>query len=340
MGFQPAIYSHRLTSNLKRAISIADCRQIILICDEHTKKFCLPHLSEIKFNSIYTIISGEENKSIASAMNLINFLLTQNFDKKTLLIALGGGMVTDLTGFVASIYKRGIAYINVPTTLLCMVDAGIGAKTGVDHLEIKNCIGTIYPALGIYSDAKFLGTLPKTELLSGWAEVVKHHLIANIALPEFSKMNAISNEDVQDWANIKHHIIKADPFEKNQRLALNAGHTLGHAIESYFLKMNQTIPHGMAVAAGLWIESFICKTTLKDDWVFKQLEHYIFDCFGKLSFDEQAIDAIINFAKNDKKNTLNGIVCSLLKTHGKLQVEIIEEQDLRMGIRHYIDFKC
>jgi len=340
MGFQPAIYHHNLSINLKRAIRIAGCQQTVLVCDEHTKALCLPQIENITFHLIYTINCGEENKNMSTAMDLINFLLTNNIDKKTVLVALGGGMVTDLTGFVASIYKRGIAYINIPTTLLCMVDAGVGGKTGIDHLEIKNCVGTVYPPLGIFSDVQFLNSLPKSELLSGWAEVIKHHLIANIPLPKPAKMNAIKNDDIQHWADIKHAIIKIDPYEKNLRLSLNAGHTLGHAIESYFLKINQPIPHGHAVAAGLWIEAFICKMVFEDDWAFNQLAQYVFDCFGKIAFDEEAIRDIISFARNDKKNNTMGIVCAFLKENGTLHVSIVEEEMISVGIQAYIDYKC
>jgi 3-dehydroquinate synthase len=205
--------------------------------------------------------AGEENKTWESCQTLFQFLITHNADRKTGLVALGGGMVTDLVGFCASIYKRGIDCCYIPTSLLAMADATVGGKTGIDFMGLKNVLGTFKEANEIHILPQFLDTLPKDELLSGLAEMIKHYLIkpANPSFWAMLKEVPISAEKLvpylADTIAFKTEVVEEDPQEADYRKVLNTGHTIGHAIESWFLAEKKPIPHGWAIAAGLFCEN-------------------------------------------------------------------------------------
>lgn len=329
-----AIFSTDLEINLNRAIDLKNPSKTILITDANTQLHCTPLLKSIKFNLNYTLPTGELHKSFNTLEKLLRFLLENKADKNVLLIALGGGMVTDLVGFAASIYKRGVSYINIPTTLLAMVDASIGGKTGIDFNGLKNAVGSMYPPLCILSDVAFLKTLSKTEITSGWAEVLKHLLITNRPLPE--TIPTISNKDLTTWSGIKYDIIRQDPYEKNGRLALNAGHTVGHAMESFYINNNKPMPHGFAIAAGLWIESYLYKEKFKDDKSFQLINAAIKKEFQKVEIHESDIAPMLDLMANDKKNRNQSIICSFIGTGGTLHIQSAEKGEITNAIYAYI----
>jgi 3-dehydroquinate synthase len=206
--------------------------------------------------------AGEENKVLEVCFQVWETLTEAGFGRHDLLINLGGGMVTDLGGFVASVYKRGLAFINVPTSLLGMVDAAVGGKTGIDFAGYKNQIGTFSAAQFTYIDSGFLHTLPSQEWANGFAELLKHALISDGKLwQDLSNIQDIQNElrseTIQQGVQIKVEIVAQDPTEKGLRKILNFGHTIGHALESYYLNTETALSHGHAVAIGLLLESHL-----------------------------------------------------------------------------------
>ena len=238
-------YSVWIGENSISKLDVSQYSKIGILVDENTKEFCLPLLSEIKKSVIIEIKSGEENKNIDSC-NLIWEALTKNcFDRNSLLINLGGGVIGDMGGFCASTYKRGIEFIQIPTSLLAMVDASVGGKLGVDFNGLKNQVGLFSNPKSVIINPKFLETLPEDELRSGFAEVVKHALIVDKNLWNHLKNNPFQDlyweEIIESSVQIKNKIVMSDPKEKGERKKLNFGHTFGHAIESYYLECGRQV---------------------------------------------------------------------------------------------------
>ncbi|MFN8316721.1 MAG: 3-dehydroquinate synthase family protein, partial [Chitinophagales bacterium] len=237
--------------------------KLVCIADSNTILHCFPRL-KVEANCII-ILAGEEHKSISSCMSIWEQLTALNVDRNALILSLGGGMITDLGSFAASCFKRGIAHINIPTSLLGMVDASVGGKTGIDFMGFKNHIGVFDTACETYICSELLSTLPERELNSAWAEVIKHYLIHDAeAFIAFAKLDTKSNlttNDIQRLIEravaIKSHFVAQDPFDIGVRKALNFGHTIGHAIESHYLSTSAPLLHGEAVAMGLIAESYI-----------------------------------------------------------------------------------
>lgn len=300
----------------------ANYSRIILLTESNVFQLCIPYFNE-KFQQEYdTIIipEGEQNKNLQSAQYVWEELLKLEADKRTLLICLGGGMITDMGGFCASLYKRGIDAIYFPTSLLCMTDAAIGGKTGVDLNAFKNVIGNYFIPIKIFLDLAFLQTLAKQEWLNGYAEIIKHAIIEDANLwkilsstPNYN-FNTIHPEILKHSIEIKVNIVAKDPFESLLRKKLNFGHTIGHGIESFFLANNLDISHGQAVAAGIWTESYINnKYALLGDDDLDEIKRLIDSNFYKIHITKDNISAILKFCKNDKK-TINGemSICKII----------------------------
>jgi 3-dehydroquinate synthase len=301
--------------------------KVIVLTDENVVEACLPLLvqkSEIfQKAEIIVVDPGEESKSLEICNHIYKQLLDQQYDRNSVLINLGGGVITDLGGFIASTYKRGIAFINIPTSLMAMTDASIGGKTGIDHQGIKNSIGTFCsPVLNlVYPD--FLLTLPKPELLSGFAEMLKHGLISDYPYwRTLSQLPLINAETIvphiEKSIRIKESIVESDPFENGNRKLLNFGHSIGHSIESYFLSISKPITHGSAIACGMFVESLIseqiCHLNSEDgNEVTRVILHFFKDHLPKMpSFDE-----IEKFIYNDKKNFNGELRLTLIRQPGK-----------------------
>lgn len=260
----PIEWGPLLNSTFSSVLAPFASRKIAILVDENTHDHCLEFLitgfEALAEAEVIMLPAGEENKVLEVCFQVWETLTEAGFGRHDLLINLGGGMVTDLGGFVASVYKRGLAFINVPTSLLGMIDAAVGGKTGIDFAGYKNQIGTFAAAQATYIDTGFLHTLPSQEWTNGFAELLKHALIADATLwKELIQIEKIPfelrSETIQQGVQIKTEIVAQDPTENGLRKILNFGHTIGHALESYYLNTATPLSHGHAVALGLLLES-------------------------------------------------------------------------------------
>ncbi len=320
---------------------------VFILVDSNTKANCLPvFLSKFPLHLDYNVIeipSGENHKNLETCSKVWRELTKLNADRKSILINIGGGMVTDLGGFVAATFKRGIQFINIPTSLLGMVDASVGGKTGVDFNNLKNQIGLFVNPELLIIDFSYLKTLPKLELQSGLAEVIKYALTYDTNLWKSIQENSSFNEKIiQKWIyrsiEIKNEIVLTDPIEQNLRKILNYGHTIGHAIETYFLENDnkENIRHGEAIAIGLIAESYISMQEFnfpKKELI--ALKKVITQLFKKVSFNEKDIESFHELMKHDKKNNNGIILFTLLNTIGNCKINCNVSKEL---INKSLDF--
>ncbi|MDC7999814.1 3-dehydroquinate synthase [Aequorivita todarodis] len=320
---------------------------VFVITDENTHKHCLHYLlKRIDVEivpEIITILEGEIHKNISTSLKVWEALSEKGADRNSLIINLGGGVVTDLGGFVASTFKRGISFINIPTSLLAMVDASIGGKNGVDLGPLKNQIGVINLPEMVILDTEFLNTLPPEHITSGLAEMLKHGIIHGKEYWERIKNIDVSKKPefealIWDSIEIKKEIVAKDPLEKNLRKTLNYGHTLGHAIESYFLEApdKKTLLHGEAVAAGIVLATYISMETygLPNESLL-DISKTMFKYFPKQTFSKRDIEAIIKLLVFDKKNRNGQVLFVLLEDIGKHRTDCIVSNDLIYRAFHY-----
>lgn len=297
---------------------------IVFLCDSNTHLQCYPlvqvALQKLSIPIFQVVVSaGEEHKTIESAQFIWAEMLKNNLDRNALMINLGGGLICDLGGFSASLYKRGIDFIHLPTTLLAMVDASIGGKCGVDFNHLKNQIGLFQQPKSIFINTQFLRSLPKEEVLSGMAEIYKHALIANSNLWEQCKKETLVNstELIQLAADLKWQIVKQDPYEKGVRKLLNFGHSIGHGLESFFLESGRPIPHGFAIAAGMICEAYLSvKKTGLSQADFNQIKILLGSQYPKLSWKASETNQLVKYIQNDKKNKNGVCLFVLLKSPG------------------------
>lgn len=338
-------YSSEAWQKLEEYIAQHEVINVFVIIDEHIETHCLPHFIK-NFNcSVFEIIripTGEKNKNIATTLFIWETLAQKKADKNSLILNLGGGMITDVGGFAASTYKRGMPFIHIPTTLLAMVDAAIGGKTGIDLHHVKNQIGTISLPQFIVIDSDFLFTLPKEQLLSGMAEVIKHALIEGEQ--EWERISKLQLEDLQsiyeiipDSISVKQKIVAKDPQEKNERKILNYGHTLGHAIETFSLGKGQ-IPllHGEAIAIGMILETYLSHRIYgfpKDK--LEAITTYTLSLFEKHFYDESAIKTIIELMMFDKKNSNGKVKFVLMKNLGDFALDCEVNEALIFDAFHF-----
>jgi 3-dehydroquinate synthase len=302
--------------------------KIFIIADENTSQHCLPNFlaqlaTEIPIE-IIEIEAGEINKNIETCTQVWHALTELGADRKSIVINVGGGVVTDLGGFAASTFKRGMDFVNVPTSLLAMVDASVGGKTGVDLGVLKNQIGIITNPVAVLIDTQFLETLPAAEMRSGLAEMLKHGLIEDEKYwNEFLSLRSLTTHDLDSLiyrsVQIKNEIVMQDPTEKGLRKILNFGHTLGHAIESYFLEdANKTnLLHGEAIAIGMILEAHISsalKLLPQNEYI--QLKGIISSIFPKVEFTELDKANVIKLLIHDKKNVAGKVQFVLLERIG------------------------
>jgi len=322
--------------------------KIFVIVDTNTHELCLPAflgmLQTTLDIEIIEIPEGETNKNIETCSGVWSALSELEADRKAIILNLGGGVVTDLGGFIACTFKRGIDFINIPTSLLAMVDASVGGKTGVDLGSLKNQIGVISEPLLVLIDVLFLDTLSAKELRSGLAEMYKHGLIADKrywdALAELSELNIDDLEGlIYDSVIIKNTIVLEDQRELGVRKTLNFGHTLGHAIESYLLThaTKQRLLHGEAIAIGMVLESYLSRK--RNALPQAELE-YIAQVFTKMyeetEFTTEDITAIIDLMKHDKKNDYGRINFVLLNKIGSATYdEQVDNSDIMEAFNFY-----
>ena len=320
---------------LLELISENNYDKILILSDSNTLKYCLPILKDHLFsadskskseieNKIFshTVNSGEQAKNLNELKKICEFLISKGFKRNSLIINLGGGMISDLGGFVSSIYLRGIDFVNIPTSLLGMVDASIGGKTGVDLNDLKNIVGSFEFAKIIIIDLNFLSTLPVRQINSGFAEMIKHSLIdskehwnkiSNVTFSKDVNSNLIYNSILT-----KIKIIENDPKESSIRKFLNFGHTIGHAIESFLLNSDREILHGEAILIGIIIESYLSQKLLNfDTQLTSKIKNYILKFSKQIDFSDEDIKHIIEFLKYDKKNRTEEPLFVLLNDIGK-----------------------
>jgi len=317
---------------------------VFVLCDENTLRDCFPILSAAcpSLNSAHMleIDPGEDNKCLEIAGQLWSCLAETKADRNTLLINLGGGVVTDMGGFVASSYKRGIGYINIPTSLMAQTDAGIGGKTAINHEGVKNIIGSFYPPSEVLIYPGFLETLDEEELLSGMAEMLKHGLISYPPLwRELSLMKPTEIQDrpdlIEKSCRIKEKIVSLDPEECNVRKLLNAGHSIGHALESLALQQNRSLTHGRAVAQGLAIETEIAfQKGLLPQNDRNEVVSVLKEIFNPLFKEIPPFDEFLPFLENDKKNHGSTFRFSLLTAIGSAGFDIaVSREEIASGLQ-------
>ncbi|WP_299252274.1 3-dehydroquinate synthase [uncultured Aquimarina sp.] len=325
----------------------ANHSKIFILVDSNTYQNCYAHfMSNIEAEyeiEVLEIEPGEINKNIDTCTTIWSVLAEYGADRKSLLINLGGGVVTDLGGFIACTYKRGIRYINVPTSLLAMVDASVGGKTGVDLGNLKNMVGVISESEMVLVDTEFLGTLPVNQMCSGFAEMLKHGLIQDRAYWEkMSDLSKLTTDDldqlIYDSVVIKNKIVFEDPTEQNIRKYLNFGHTLGHAIESFYLTHPEKpeLLHGEAIAIGMILEGFIsaAQLSLKEEELII-ISQVILATFPKVDIDPKDYPAIMELLVHDKKNEKGNIYFVLLNTIGEAKYNCIVSDDLIIDAFEY-----
>ena len=308
-------YSVWIGENSLRKLDILSYSKVAILVDENTKRDCLHKLPKIDSHIIIEVKSGEHNKTISTCNYIWDKLTENQFDKNSLLINLGGGVIGDMGGFCASTFKRGIHFIQIPTTLLSMVDASIGGKLAIDFKNFKNQIGLFNNPKTVLIYPDFLETLPKNILKSGFSEVVKHALIADRDL--WNNISSKRFEDL-DWlkiittsVSIKNNIVLSDPYEIDMRKKLNFGHTYGHAIESFYLKKGTPVLHGEAVFAGMILETQLSNLHPEEKL---EIKNYILSNFSLPFFPKKS--DLLPFLINDKKNKLGKISFSLLNKIG------------------------
>jgi 3-dehydroquinate synthase len=313
--------------------------KVYMVVDENTRELCLPELKQFSFFNeipVLEIKSGEYNKSLESVVAVWNFLEENGADRKSLLINLGGGMLSDLCGFAASCFKRGLHFVNIPTTLLSQVDASVGGKTGINFNGLKNEIGVFNQPQTVIIASRFLKTLDKANFLSGYAEMLKHGLIHSKA--HWDECLAFDTENIDyETLNsmiarsvaIKEHFVVNDPTEQNIRKALNLGHTVGHAFESMALHQGRPILHGFAVAYGIIVELFLSakKTGLPMHQV-DQISQWIIDTYGPFSIAKIDYETLYLKMTKDKKNEAGRINFTLIPEIGKVEINVNCEKEL------------
>lgn len=329
---------------LNQYLSIREFSSVFVIVDENTLKFCLPLFEEKVQNQFSVIVtkSGEANKNLESCQYIWDKFIEMGADRHSLCINLGGGVIGDMGGFVASTFMRGMDFIQVPTTLLSQVDASVGGKLGIDYENFKNLIGIIKNPGGVFIYTDFLKTLPYNQLLSGFAEVIKHGLIQDSdGFLKLTKLDSLVNIDweelVYESVNIKKLITEEDPYERGLRKILNFGHTLGHAIESNALTNKSPLLHGEAIAIGMIMECHLSyqKGYLSLDEI-RLIKSKILLLFGHHVSVIPDVTILMELMAKDKKNKGGVIKFSLLEKLGKGNIDqVVNIEDIHKAVAFY-----
>lgn len=328
---QKVIVSGNLERDLVNAIAECEHDKIFILTDQTTHDKCLPKLQNflcLKGAKSIVIKAGDTNKTLDSLAEVWTALSQGGATRHSLMINLGGGMVTDLGGFAASTFKRGIDFINIPTTLLAMVDASVGGKTGINFGGLKNEIGVFSDSKFVIINTQFLDTLDHDNICSGYAEMLKHGLISddkhwaelvgfNLAQPDLAQLQRMVAESIK----VKERIVTEDPHEHGIRKALNLGHTVGHALESFAMKHGRPVLHGYAVAYGMVCELYL--SARKTDFPTNKMHQtvrFILDHYGRLPYTCDDYPELLELMRHDKKNTSGIINFTLLGGIGDIRI--------------------
>lgn len=331
------IYIGDIRAEFNRFLDRSAYSSHMILVDDHTETHCLPRMKGLlsgRDHQIMRIPSGERFKNIDTCQAIWRQMLECGADRNALMINLGGGVIGDMGGFCAASFKRGIPFVQIPTTLLSQVDASIGGKLGIDFLQVKNSIGLFKNPQGVFIDPAFLETLPPREMRSGLAEIIKHALIAD--RNQWESIRRIKNLDKVDWRRyitpsllIKKAVVEADPLEKGLRKALNFGHTVGHAVEGFFLEKEGPLLHGEAIAIGMICESYLSNRLLglpiQD---MEDICRFLIDIFGCRRLNPEDYNSYIQLMRSDKKNEKNQISFSLIRSIGHAVVGKFCEESL------------
>ncbi|MFA0962756.1 3-dehydroquinate synthase [Roseivirga sp. BDSF3-8] len=332
--------------SLSAHIATMDFTSLAVLVDENTEAHCYPWVKRyLPEHTLIRITSGEKNKTLDTCQKIWQAMTDAKMDRRGLMLNLGGGVIGDMGGFCAATYKRGINFINVPTTLLAQVDASVGGKLGIDFGALKNHIGIfripdrvlIYPVL--------LQTLPERELRSGFAEVLKHGLIADAAYWERSRNLSLASADwtevVAASVKIKKEVVENDPTEKGLRKILNFGHTVGHAVESYFLDTENHLLHGEAIAIGMVAEAYLSASRcgLQPEEC-DMIRDTMLSVYGHAPIGTEHFDAITALTVQDKKNEGGNVLAALLNGIGKARYDVqISAEEVRKSLIYYNEGK-
>ncbi|GAA0878695.1 3-dehydroquinate synthase [Algoriphagus jejuensis] len=339
----PVIFASEVRQTLASVLAELSFSRLVVLTDSNTQSNCLPIISSIlPQDAIFISVSaGEINKNLDTCSQIWSQMTAAALDRKALMLNLGGGVITDMGGFCASLYKRGVRFVNMPTTLLSQVDASVGGKLGVDFQGLKNHLGVFNEPETVIVAQEFLTTLPQSELRSGYAEILKHGLIRDAAY--FSKLK-IKDWESQDWESLINHsvgikkaVVEADPKEAGLRKILNFGHTIGHAFESYFLDTSNHLLHGEAIALGMICEGFLSFQKVGFSYEeLDQLTKTMLQIYGKVDFEVNELDPILDLCLQDKKNEGSTLMFSLLTSIGDCTYNIpVNREEIRTAIIHY-----
>jgi 3-dehydroquinate synthase len=339
----PILFTELPGQDLRTLLSQLAYSKIFILADSNTQEYCLPIiLPALEGNNNYFIVApGEKNKTIETCTKIWAAMTEAQLDRKALVVNLGGGVISDMGGFCASIYKRGIRFVNIPTTLLSQVDASVGGKLGVDFGGLKNHLGVFNEPEAVLISTKFLETLPEKELRSGFAEVIKHGMIRDKAY--FASLNN-QNWKQSNWQNLIRHsveikkaVVQADPKEAGLRKILNFGHTIGHAFETFYLDSEKHLLHGEAITLGMICEAWLSKQKL--GLSAKELElitQTFLKIYGKIEIQQGEIEPVLNLCIQDKKNEGSTLMFSLLNAIGDCTFNIpVSREEIRDSIIYY-----
>ena len=350
MTKQQVVITKNAAEELHKILLQAAYPSVFIIMDENSTKHCFPAISSIKSLSSAKIIeipAGDDNKNIDTLVSIWKYLSENGATRKSLIINLGGGMITDLGGFAASTFKRGMDYINIPTTLLGAVDAAVGGKTGINFMGLKNEIGSISPAKFVIIDPHFFKTLDKANFLSGYAEMLKHALIDSEEELQKILTFDLKNIDYEQLGDllarsvaIKEAIVEKDPHEQNIRKALNFGHTIGHAFESFSYQTGRPLLHGYAVAYGIICELYLSHKKLQfPSETLQQICRFIVSYYGNFSINCKDYHSLYELMTHDKKNETRDVNFTLLAAVGDIKInQIVDEKAIFEALDFYRDW--
>ncbi len=346
-GGHPVLFGRGALGALDRSLTKMDHSAAFILGDENTLRHCLPellaHVPSLRDARSLEVEGGEKSKDLSVCTDIWQHLADQAADRHAVLVCLGGGVVTDLGGFVAGTYKRGIRCVHVPTSLLGMVDAAIGGKTGVDLAGLKNMVGVFHDPLGVYVHMPFLKSLGKRDLLNGLAEMIKHGLVGDADHWEAIGATALHDIDalvplVERSAAIKAEVVKADPREAGMRRVLNFGHTIGHGLEAHSWESNRRIlMHGEAVAIGMVCEAWLSwRMDLLDRGSYDRIAEQLMRLFKPYHFDSAENHRMIELMRNDKKNQNGRFRFTLLTGIGSAKIDVdVTAAQVQEALEHY-----
>ena len=340
------IFFDNSLESLTQFLAQKNYSKVFILTDELTGQHCLPvlqaKLPALADFDIIEVPNGEENKTIDFCIGIWRMLLDFEADRNALLINLGGGVVTDMGSFAASTFKRGIDFLQIPTTLLSQVDASVGGKTGIDMNNVKNVIGTFAQPQAVIIATDFLTTLEDRQITSGFAEIIKHGIIADAAY--FNEIIALENpreieeKHIYHFISIKNKVVLEDPFEKGIRKILNYGHTIGHAIESWSLSNERnSLLHGEAIAIGMICEAYLAKELIGlTETDSEIITNAFLKYFGKYKMKAGIEEQLLEIMRQDKKNVAGKISFSLPDKIGSCQFDIfVEEALIKESLSYY-----